>query len=77
MSGYLTALGFAVIPAIANFFGGIVAEITTVSQRIILSLALHLAAGIVRTVLGLELMAEALAPISVSGGDRRTTAAAG
>ncbi|MCF6507760.1 ZIP family zinc transporter [Blastococcus sp. MG754426] len=60
MSEFLLVLGFAALPAAGNFFGGVLAEVFRVSERA-LSLALHLAAGIVLAVVGLELMPEALA----------------
>lgn len=60
MSGYLLVLGLAALPAAGNFAGGVLAETFRVSERT-LSLALHLAAGIVLAVVGLELMPEALA----------------
>jgi ZIP family zinc transporter len=56
---FLTVLGLAMFPAVANFAGGALAEVFRVSGRA-LSLALHLAAGIVLAVVGLELMPEAL-----------------
>ena len=59
MSEYLVVLGFAALPALGNFAGGVMAEVLRVSERA-LSLALHLAAGIVLAVVGLELMPEAL-----------------
>ena len=59
MSGYLLVLGLAALPAAGNFAGGVLAETFRVSERT-LSLALHLAAGIVLAVVGLELMPEAL-----------------
>ena len=59
MSEFLVVLGFAALPAAGNFFGGVLAEVFRVSERT-LSLALHLAAGIVLAVVGLELMPEAL-----------------
>ena len=60
MSGYLLVLGLAALPAAGNLAGGVLAETFRVSERT-LSLALHLAAGIVLAVVGLELMPEALA----------------
>lgn len=60
MDGYLLVLALAALPAAGNFAGGILAEAFRVSNRT-LSLALHLAAGIVLAVVGLELMPEALA----------------
>jgi len=52
-------LALAALPALGNFMGGVTAELVRVSERT-LSLALHLAAGIVLAVVGLELMPEAL-----------------
>lgn len=59
MDGFLLVLGLAALPALGNFVGGVAAEVVDVSDRA-LSLALHLAAGIVLAVVGLELMPEAL-----------------
>ena len=59
MSEFLIVLGLAALPAAGNFVGGALAELFPVSGRV-LSLALHLAAGIVLAVVGLELMPEAL-----------------
>lgn len=59
MSDFLTAMALAALPALANFVGGGLAEVFRVSARG-LSLSLHLAAGIVLAVVGLELMPEAL-----------------
>jgi zinc transporter, ZIP family len=59
VSDFLTVMGLAALPAAANFLGGGLAEVFRVSGRV-LSLALHLAAGIVLAVVGLELMPEAL-----------------
>lgn len=59
MSGYLSAMALALMPAIANFGGGVLAETFRVSART-LSFALHAAAGIILAVVGLELMPEAL-----------------
>jgi ZIP family zinc transporter len=56
---FAIVMGLAALPALANFVGGGLAEIFRVSARA-LSLALHLAAGIVLAVVGLELMPEAL-----------------
>ncbi|WP_262402753.1 ZIP family metal transporter [Actinomadura sp. CNU-125] len=52
-------LGLAAVPALANFAGGLIAEVRPVSDRT-LSFALHAAAGIVIAVVGLELMPRAL-----------------
>lgn len=59
MSDYLTALALAALPAFANFGGGVLAEAFRVSSKA-LSLALHLAAGIVLAVVAVELIPEAL-----------------
>jgi zinc transporter, ZIP family len=59
MNDYLLVLGLAALPAAGNLAGGVLAETFRVSERT-LSLALHLAAGIVLAVVGLELMPEAL-----------------
>jgi zinc transporter, ZIP family len=55
MDEYLKVLAFATMPAAGNFIGGLLAEVFKVSDRT-LSLALHLAAGIVLA----ELMPQAL-----------------
>ena len=59
MDGYLLVLALAALPAAGNFAGGLLAEAFDVSRRA-LSLALHLAAGIVIGVVGLELLPRAL-----------------
>lgn len=59
MSGFVLVLALAALPAAGNFFGGLASEVFDVSERV-LSLAMHLAAGIVLAVVGLELMPEAL-----------------
>ncbi len=59
MKDFPVVMGLAALPALANFLGGALAEVFRVSARS-LSLALHLAAGIVLAVVGLELMPEAL-----------------
>lgn len=59
MDGYLKVMLFAALPAVGNFFGGLLAEFLNVSQKS-LSLALHLAAGIILAVIGIELMPAAL-----------------
>jgi len=56
---YLSVLGLALLPALGNFSGGVLAEVLTASRRT-LSLALHLAAGVVLGVISIELMPEAL-----------------
>lgn len=59
MSEFLTVMALATLPALANVAGGVLAEVVRLSERS-LSLALHLAAGIVLGVVGLELMPQAL-----------------
>ncbi len=59
MEGYLVALGFALLPAVGNFGGGLLAELVPVREDL-LSYALHAATGVVLAVVGLELMPEAL-----------------
>lgn len=60
MNEFFLVLALAALPAIGNFIGGVLAEVFTVSSRL-LSLALHLAAGIVLAVVGVELMPQVLA----------------
>jgi ZIP family zinc transporter len=57
---FAVALGLALLPALGNFGGGLLAEAVDVSRRV-LSYALHVAAGIVLAVIGLELLPKALA----------------
>jgi ZIP family zinc transporter len=57
--GFWVVLLLAAIPAVANFAGGLVAELRPVSSRT-LSFALHAAAGIVIAVVGLEVVPRAL-----------------
>lgn len=59
MEGFVLVLALAALPAVGNFLGGLTAELLTVSGRT-LPLSLHLAAGIVMAVVGLELMPAAL-----------------
>lgn len=59
MSQYLTVLALAAIPADGNFLGGLLAEVVPISPRG-LSLALHAAAGIVLSVVAVELLLRAL-----------------
>jgi ZIP family zinc transporter len=59
MNEFLTVLLLAALPAAANFAGGLLAEVLPQSDRV-LSLALHLAAGIVLGVVGIELMEQVL-----------------
>ncbi len=59
MNQFLSVLLLAALPAAGNFVGGLLSEAVNVSRRT-LSLALHLAAGIVLAVVGIELIPEAL-----------------
>ncbi len=60
MSGFALVLALAALPAAGNFAGGLAGDLLKVSERT-LSLALHLAAGIVLAVVGLELVPRGLA----------------
>lgn len=59
MNEFLTVILLAMLPAAANFGGGLLAEVLPQSDRV-LSLALHAAAGIVLGVVGIELMEQVL-----------------
>ena len=59
MNPFVAALLLALLPAVANFLGGLAAETVPVSQRT-LSWALHAAAGVVLGVVAVELLPEAL-----------------
>ena len=59
MNEYLTVLALAALPAAGNFAGGVLAEFVPVRERL-LSHALHLAAGIVLALVGIELMEQVL-----------------
>jgi ZIP family zinc transporter len=59
MSGFLTVLGLALLPALGNFLSGLLAEFRYVSKRN-LNLALHAAAGIVLAIVAVELAPRAL-----------------
>lgn len=59
MDGYLVALALAVMPALGNLAGGLLAEGFRISERS-LSLALHAAEGIVIAVVAVELMPQVL-----------------
>ena len=56
---FLKVMALALLPAIGNFGGGLLAEYLRTTRRT-LSLALHAAAGIVIAVVAIELMPEAL-----------------
>lgn len=59
MDAYLQVLSLALLPAGGNFLGGLLSEAIRVSEKT-LSMALHMAAGIVAAVVGIELMPKAL-----------------
>lgn len=59
MEQYLQILAFAAMPALGNFAGSLIGEYMNVSKKV-LSLALHVAAGIVLAVVGVELMPRVL-----------------
>jgi ZIP family zinc transporter len=59
MNEILVVLIFSLIPAIGTFAGGILAEFFKIDKKN-LSLALHLAAGIILAVISIELMPEIL-----------------
>lgn len=59
MSGYLSVLLLAAMPALGNFAGGVLAEIVPVSRREF-NLVLHAAAGILIGVVAVEIMPRAL-----------------
>lgn len=59
MEGFALVLALVCLPAAGNFLGAVVAELFSVSAQA-LSIALHVAAGIVLAVVGIELMPEAL-----------------
>lgn len=63
MDSIWQVLGLALLPALGNFAGGLLAERFPVSKRQ-LNRALHAAAGIVLAVVAVELMPEALAQVS-------------
>jgi ZIP family zinc transporter len=59
MDQYWYAMGLAMLPAVGNFCGGLVAEFLHLPAKV-LSFALHFAAGIIVAVVGIELMGTAL-----------------
>lgn len=63
MDSIWSVIGLALLPALGNFGGGLLAEFMATPQRR-LNKALHAAAGIVIAVVAIELMPEALAKIS-------------
>lgn len=60
MKEYLIALVFAALPAIGNFFGGLLAEVAPSSKRT-LGLALHAATGVLFAIVSVELMPRVIA----------------
>nr|WKN38653.1 ZIP family metal transporter [Tunicatimonas sp. TK19036] len=59
MNEYLLVLLYTSMPAMGNFLGGVLAEVTRFSNRT-LSLALHAATGILLAVVGIEIMPRAI-----------------
>lgn len=63
-SGFLFIFLLALLPGIGNFAGGLIAEFSKPTDRL-LSLALHAASGIVLGVIAIELVPEALRSLAV------------
>lgn len=63
MDSYWLVIGLALLPALGNFGGGMLAEFLPTNKSIV-SKALHAAAGIVIAVVATELMPEALGKLS-------------
>lgn len=59
MSEFLIVIGLALLPALGNFSGGLIAEFRQTSKRN-LNRALHAAAGIILAIIAVELMPRAL-----------------
>ena len=59
MSEFLQVIVLALMPAVDNFVGGLVAEVIVISRHR-LGIALHAAAGIVLAVIAVELMPRTL-----------------
>ena len=59
LGDFASVLALALLPALGNIGGGVLAETVHVSEKT-LSFALHIAAGIVLAVIGIELMPDAL-----------------
>lgn len=62
MGEFLTVVGLALLPALGNFGGGVLAEWLPPS-RTVLNYALHLATGIILAVLAVEVMPRALGTV--------------
>lgn len=63
MSELLTVIGLALLPALGNFAGGMLAELRRPSKRNV-NRALHAAAGIVLAIVAVELLPRALQSVS-------------
>lgn len=63
MDNLWVVLGLALLPALGNFSGGLLAEFFPTPKRV-LNRALHAAAGLIIAVIAVELMPESLATIS-------------
>lgn len=64
MKEFLTVLGFSSLPALGNFFGGLLSEWLNPSPNL-LNRALHAAAGIILAVVSVEVMPNALEIVPV------------
>jgi ZIP family zinc transporter len=64
MREFLTVLGFSSLPALGNFFGGLLSEWLNPSRNL-LNRALHAAAGIILAVVSVEVMPNALEIVPV------------
>ena len=64
MGDFLTVLGLSSLPAVGNFFGGLLSEWLNPSQNFV-NRALHAAAGIILAVVSVEVMPNALAIVPV------------
>lgn len=63
MNDFVLVIGLALLPALGNFSGGLVAEVRQTSGRT-LNFALHAAAGIVLAIVAVELVPRALDSVS-------------
>lgn len=61
--GIFAVLGFALLPAVGNFIGGVTAEFLRASPAV-LNRALHVAAGVIVAVVAVEVMPEAIGVVA-------------
>ena len=71
-SELLTVVGLALVPALGNFGGGVLAELSRPSKAIS-NRSLHAATGIILAVVSVEVMPRALGTEPASIGGRRTS----